>query len=717
MLKLLKNKKGTTFIELLLYIAIFLVLTPILLSVSIYTIRFAKQHESEKQANMDSQFILKRVSDLVSSAKKIDVTNSVLNDSEGKLTLVMQDDSIVVIEGNLEDKSVDITEGGMKSKLSSADLQLESLYFERIVDELNDPEIIFSIATYMNVTGTEEHAVPQEYIITANLERGDFDDDGCPNIVDQYPRYPECCNDGDEDGICDENDNCVLIYNPFQDNFDEDDIGDNCDTSGPLAPFNCNTSQELLDMMDQQPPMSSSQLKQILMSSSPLSPAVLNGMIERQEDHNMMGEAHFKDVFANNAKLPPDVYQNFLDMDFPEPHRGLVVDAHNEAGSVAWQDQEQCIEVAYQVELSEDEDKIKFLGADIPLGDGVQKSDTFLVEATGGSGTVTINIDDGSGVETMVLSGEGSIETALGFQISLESIVGDSYAFIVSGISNTNDLQSVEFDFGEGAVVTYPIGPTYITNRQLDYFPGGCAENCGDVGTGVIIDLEGADQCYIKEAYSFGGGWWGGACNDGGDNDGDGLVDCDDPDCDFSPYCWFYDDPEDEFPEWCYLGETSVDDDTVGPAYMGGTQEGDETLYWEKRFETVLSQSQIDNLESITVAGEIAYQSTNQFFCDTLEADCSMSGNLVWYQDVELYNWETDSWSDIGTLGLDGSTSDQQVFEAVYDDYLPQRYVGGEDNNVINARIEFRWDGIPPEGSDSAPCFLLIDYLALHLKW
>ena len=106
MKNILKNTKGTTFIELILYIAIFLVLTPILLEVSINASRLNQQHNVEKQVNADSQFLVERTYDLITSAKRIDVSNSVLDDPAGKLTLVMPDDSVVVIENNPATKKV-----------------------------------------------------------------------------------------------------------------------------------------------------------------------------------------------------------------------------------------------------------------------------------------------------------------------------------------------------------------------------------------------------------------------------------------------------------------------------------------------------------------------------------------------------------------------------------------------------------------------------------
>lgn len=866
LIQICKNQKGTTFIELLLYIAIFLVLTPVLLTMSIQAIRLDSRHDAEKQVNADSQFVVERIYDLVSAARKVDVSNTVLNDADGKLTLVMQDDSVVVIEKEAGSNAVKITEDSLTSNLSADNLVVSSLYFERITDQLGDPEIILGVNTRLHASGPDEFAVEQEYFITANLEKADFDGDGCVDFMDAYARHPQCCGDSDGDGACDELDNCVLEYNPFQEDFDYDSIGDACDMSGPLTPFNCASDTELLALVDQFPPLSSAQLKQALMSASPLSPNVLNGLIDRQKDPaSVIGQAHFRDIFVNNSALPTDVYNNFLTLDSNDlstEKQQDVIDAHDAAPTVAWDDQDQCAEITYEVSVIDGGESVEYKNASIPLDSGgTNVSDTFFVCSTGGSTIIEVTIYDGWSTDSATLNGVSDTVIILGFQITFESLVGTNYAFIVTTGTNPHPMDTITFDFGAGNDSACTLEGTYTTTRQLDYFPGGCVSACGDVGTGVVAGNIITDQC-----YRFGGNYylhWDG--NGGNRETNDEYMDtlasnrlflCDydeNEECnefdvieepgltikkgylasdqktwhDFTLIPAFYQDfnivgdlqlhlwsamegfetvgtgtviatlfdndesqvissqsisntswPVDDFanliitlgdlnytvpagnelilrltvdvststdgmwfafdtidyrsriilpttnknhPDWCYLWQTSEDNDEVNPAFMGSTIPDEETVYWEKEFKSLLSQSQIDVLESITITGEVAYQSTTQFFCDTLSASCPMNGNLVGSQNVELYNWVTDNWDVVGALVLDGTISDQQTFEVIYGDDGPENkvdeYIGGEDGRMIKARMQFHWLGNPPVGTSSSPSFMLIDYFVLHLKW
>ncbi|MBU0727777.1 hypothetical protein KKA95_03770 [Patescibacteria group bacterium] len=687
-----KNKGGTTFIELLLYIAVFLVLTPILLTVSINSLKLEERHTVEKQVSTDSRFVVERVYDIIIDAKKVDVAGSVLNEPNGKLSLIMQDDSSVIIELNPADNKIKITEDGVTSDLSSHDTVVESLYFERITDILNDPDIVLGVNIRLGISGLEDYDVPQDYVVSANLENGDYDEDGCPDYLDVFPKHAECCGDADGDSVCNELDNCVLAYNPFQDDYDADNIGDECDSSafggeggggggGLGGAYDCSPDDQLLDLINQNPPLSSSSLKSILLAASPLSPTVLTALIDA---HPLLTNGHFRQVFVANTILPEGILEAVTEMDnLPVFNKVIILGADLAAQYIPWLMVDRRNYANYEVTFYSDatppeewNNRVKFHDADEVLGSSEQteKTDVFIIEVENGSDTVTVTTETTGGTEVNIITNENNyLVDVNGYAIELDGIAGDSYSFLISSAYSEEELISVEFDFGTNAnVINPPETSIYETDRYICYCEGGCADDCGDIGTGIITTNVYTDLCYK----------------------------------------W-----DEAFPEWCSHWYTFEDDDTDNPAFIGGTQSGEESVYWEKTFKSVLTQIQLTELKSITVGGETAYQSLGQFFCDTLSSNCPMNGSLVGNQDVELYNWDTESWEVIGAPTVDGEISDQQAWEVKYDETDVLKYVGGTDDIMIKARFNFNWDGIPPEGSDSAPCFMLIDYFTLHLKW
>ena len=55
----------------------------------------------------------------------------------------------------------------------------------------------------------------------------DSDGDGISDYNDECPNDPD--NDIDEDGLCGDVDNCPTVYNPNQEDYDRDEMGDTCD--------------------------------------------------------------------------------------------------------------------------------------------------------------------------------------------------------------------------------------------------------------------------------------------------------------------------------------------------------------------------------------------------------------------------------------------------------------------------------------------------------
>ncbi|MBN2087061.1 hypothetical protein JW758_01815 [Candidatus Peregrinibacteria bacterium] len=688
---LLKKYAGTTLIELLLYIAIFLALTPILLAISLNAIRSESLNSSESKVSSNSYFVIERIYDNIVNTKRIDVENSVLNDPNGKLTLILQNDDELILELNPTTRKIEITEDGVTSNLTSDESAVDYLYFERITDSVNDPEIILGINVRLQVSGLEEYDVAQNYLLSANLERGDFDEDGCPDYIDKYPKHPQCCGDADGDAVCDELDNCVIEYNPFQEDYDGDEIGDECDETafgggggggggGLGGAFNCNPDDQLLALINQDPPLSSSTLKSILLSASPLSPTVLMALIDNT---SLLTNGHFRQVFIANTILPEGILDAIVaDGSVPTFNKIVIVGADLAATYIPWLLRDNRNYANYEVTLYSDAEepetwinRVKYHDADVLLGSSEQteKTDIFVISVNNASSDISVTTETVMGFETNILTIEDNyIIDDNGYAIELDGVAGTTYNFLVSSAYSEDELISIEFDFGEGSDITSPSESTYETDRYICYCEGGCADDCGDIGTGIITTNVYTDKCYTWDSL---------------------------------------------FPEWCSHWYTFEDDDSENPAFIGGTQEGEANIYWEKSFKSVLTLLQLAELDSITVGAEVAYQSLGQFFCDTLAASCPMNGNLVGGQDIQLYNWDTETWETIGTADVDGTISDQQAYEVKYADADVLKYLGGKDNVVIKARAQFNWNGVAPGGTTSAPCFMLIDYFTLHLKW
>ena len=688
---MISKNQGSTFIEMLLYVAIFLILTPIILTVAINSLRTSQSYNLEKKLNIDGQFSSERIYNLITGAKRIDLVDSNLNTVYGRLAIVNQNDETVIIELNSSTNRIEITEDGQTSTLTSPQNSVEQLYFEKIPDNLNDPEIALGINIRMKMVGKETEIANQSYVLSANLHRADYDEDSCPDYMDLYPRHAECCGDGDGDGTCDELDNCILEYNPFQEDYDIDGVGDSCDISafvgggtsnntGVLGAFNCSSDETLIDMIYEDPPLKTAFLKAILLSSSPLSPDVLWGL---EDTHPLISEGHFLQVILNNMSLPQDVYEEIIQLDMPEGHLQQIIDAQEEGEEIAYMVYNNPITTYQQLSFSTDappeEDWINivnFSDPDYPLcADGyLDKTDIFVMDVQNGSNSIEVTTTTISGSTTNYLTTEDNyVINNHGFAIEFNEKVGNAYAILITSYSCTEELESFKINFGVGADILNP-PPTdieYEAIRYTSYCTGGCVTNCGDIGTGITILNVLSDSCYMADL---------------------------------------------SYPEWCSHWYTFEDNDTDHPAFVGGTQEDEETVYWEKTFKSIINELQLENLQSITVTGEIAFQSITQFFCDTLSSSCPMNGDLVGTQDVELYNFETETWVKIGETGFNGAISDQQIFEIVYSEIDVADFIGGLGNEQIKARLEFNWDGNPPSGT-SAPSFMLIDYFTVHLKW
>ena len=315
------------------------------MSVAIYSMRTNQKHNLESEISFDSRFALERIYDLLIEARSIDVSESRLSTFEdpepiGKLYLNMQDGSVVIIELNPETKKIEITEGGITSNLSSENAKLENLYFEEIETESGSENVVSGLTVHMEMTDTDQAGIGQIYTFSANLEMGDYDQDGCLDATDLYPEDPNCCGNLDGDLWCDEQDNCPYVHTSDQNDDDADGLGNACDFTpggiggnGSVTPYNCGSDQQLIDIINMDPPFRSAELKQLFVSSSPLSPDILYALLDRKhDDDSFMNDQEFADIFVANMLLDPAIWSSL----HSEPHlpgsiHNYLTDAQNAA--------------------------------------------------------------------------------------------------------------------------------------------------------------------------------------------------------------------------------------------------------------------------------------------------------------------------------------------------------------------------------------------------
>jgi len=123
--------------------------------------------------------------------------------------------------------------------------------------------------------------------------------------------------------------------------------------------------------------------------------------------------------------------------------------------------------VEYVVEIKHGS-YIKFEDAD-PEGlgeDHTYMKDTFVIEVSGGTNSVLVGMKASTTrSETLVGEGDTVLLGTLGFQVTLKSIIGNTYTFEVDSPCNPHALSHIFFDFGQG-IIASPTQAGYTANRQ-----------------------------------------------------------------------------------------------------------------------------------------------------------------------------------------------------------------------------------------------------------
>jgi type II secretory pathway pseudopilin PulG len=132
MIKISNKKKGYTLIEALVYVAIFILVSAIIVGLLLSVLETGRQISPVNSLSRDSSSVLEVISREIRRAKSVDIGNSIFNVSTGSLQLNTLD-----ITGNprtvrfyLDGNTVKINENGeYVGPLNSSDVMVTSLIF------------------------------------------------------------------------------------------------------------------------------------------------------------------------------------------------------------------------------------------------------------------------------------------------------------------------------------------------------------------------------------------------------------------------------------------------------------------------------------------------------------------------------------------------------------------------------------------------------------
>jgi len=224
--------KGFSIIEIILYMAILGIILTVVTNFSLDSLQERSNQHSRQNVKQDIDFIFDKITYEIETATKINRFESIFGNtiSAGKIVLNKKDNKVVTI--SLNGSNVYYQEDlNAPQLLSSSGTEITMLNFLADTEDGNVPK---KIQIKIHAKSTDENLptiYEDNYQTSVVPKNADIDEDGCLDIVDQYPLDADCCYDTDGDQICDASDNCPLIHNQDQRDDDSDGIGFACDDS------------------------------------------------------------------------------------------------------------------------------------------------------------------------------------------------------------------------------------------------------------------------------------------------------------------------------------------------------------------------------------------------------------------------------------------------------------------------------------------------------
>lgn len=225
-----QSKNGFTLIEIILYVAILGILLTVVTSFSLDSIQEKNNQKIKQTTKQDADFVLHKISYEVENAGKINHSESLWGSNlyAGKLILNRKDGTLVTFF--MSGSSVYFQEAtNLPVSITTAGTEIIRLNFLADTTSGNVPREIQAKVEARSANENLKTNEIEEFRTAIIPKQADTDQDGCLDIVDQFPFDPTCCQDTDGDGFCDEKDLCILIHDMDQIDNDGDGLGANCD--------------------------------------------------------------------------------------------------------------------------------------------------------------------------------------------------------------------------------------------------------------------------------------------------------------------------------------------------------------------------------------------------------------------------------------------------------------------------------------------------------
>ena len=136
MSNLLCDKRGTSFVEIILYVAIVGMLLSAFLSLSLYLHRAYNKVFTIQEVHFNAQLVLDTIGNALKATKKINIDDSVFDSNPGELSLEMFDATIPIkFYVDTDNGALYMAKGVTKSKITDSHVAITNLVFTYLEED------------------------------------------------------------------------------------------------------------------------------------------------------------------------------------------------------------------------------------------------------------------------------------------------------------------------------------------------------------------------------------------------------------------------------------------------------------------------------------------------------------------------------------------------------------------------------------------------------